>query len=294
LSTLDAQVFSLSPPPAVHLVVADNSPTGDARQVVQGEPGRWPRHYVHEPRAGISHARNACLDALPEGTDLIAMIDDDEVPCAQWLDHLLDARRRSGADVVAGPAVPQFPPGTPPWVAASGFFLKPRNQHELSDLHPDPPVATCNVLLGGALLKDPVLRFDAALARSGGEDKLLFQAAKLKGYAFAWSPQAVTLEAYPAERATLAYMLRESYRRGCVKYRVKRLLKARSAAKSLRIAARLLGRSLWRLAVDGLRLLLNLPRGRAHWVGAALDMADSAGTAAGVLGIPNRHYRPGR
>jgi succinoglycan biosynthesis protein ExoM len=59
------------------IIVADNSPDGDARELLLGRAGPWPLHYCHEPRPGISHARNTALAAVPERTDFIAMIDDD-------------------------------------------------------------------------------------------------------------------------------------------------------------------------------------------------------------------------
>jgi succinoglycan biosynthesis protein ExoM len=272
--------------------VVDNSPDGDAAPACHSRRWAWPLHYVHEPRPGISHARNAGLSAVPPGTDFIAMIDDDEVPAPEWLDRLLDAQIRSGADIVAGPAVPLFGSRTPEWVAASGFFLKPTNMHTLRDLDPDPPVATCNVLVRASLLGDVGLRFDPALALSGGEDKLLFQTLKLRGYRFAWAAQAVVSEWIPTERATLGYMWRESFRRGAVKYYVKRKLKSTTALRSARIATRLTLRCVagigWRLMC----LLAHLWRGRGAWAPHALDIADNLGTLAGIAGITNRHYRP--
>lgn len=272
--------------------MVDNSPDGDAAHTCQAREWSWPLHYLHEPRPGISYARNAALSAVPGGTDFVAMLDDDEVPAPDWLDRLLDAQNRSGADIVAGPAVPAFPPGTPDWIAAGGFFLKPTNLHALSDLDPHPPAATCNVLVRASLLGENGVRFDPALALSGGEDKLLFQSLKLRGCRFAWAAAATVNEWVPAERANLAYMWRESFRRGAVKYYVKRQLKSKSALRSARIGLRLVLRSTARIVWKVFCLLACLGRGREAWAPHALDIADSLGTLAGVLRIPNRHYRP--
>jgi glycosyltransferase involved in cell wall biosynthesis len=285
------QRFSLVPAPSVLLIVVDNSPEGDAT-TCQSRQGAWPLHYVHEVRPGISHARNTAVEAVPAGTDFIAMIDDDEVPAPTWLDCLLDARMRSGADIVAGPAIPVFPPHTPAWVAAGGFFLKPTNMHALRDLDPHPPVATCNVLLRAGLLGETGVRFDPALALSGGEDKLVFQTLKLRGCRFAWAAEAKVAEWVPAERATLGYMWRESFRRGAVKFYVKRQLKSESALRSVRIALRMTLRCIAGIAWQLLCLLANLWRGRRGWVPHALDIADNLGTLAGIMGVRNRHYRP--
>lgn len=292
LAGLERQTFSFSPLPAVQLIVVDNSPNGSAAAACEAYQSRWSLHYLHEPRPGISYARNAALAAVSPGTDFVAMIDDDEVPAPDWLDQLLHAQARSEADVVVGLAKPVFPPQTPEWIASSGIFVKPENWQSLQELDPDPPAATCNVLVRAELLGPSGATFDPALALSGGEDKLLFQSLKLRGYKFAWAAAARVDEWIPAERATLAYMWRESYRRGTVKYFVKRRLKSRSVPSAVRIALRLVVRSTGLIIWSVLRMMLSLGQKRRAWVPYALNVADNLGTIAGVLQIPNRHYRP--
>jgi glycosyltransferase involved in cell wall biosynthesis len=292
LAGLDRQEFAVAPQPAMQLIVVDNSPDGSAAATCEAHPSRWPLRYLHEPRPGISHARNTALAAVPAGTDFIAMIDDDEVPARDWLDQLLAAQARSGADVIVGPATPIFPPATPGWVTASSLFVKPENQATLRDLDPDPPAATCNVLVRAGLLGPAGMSFDPALALSGGEDKLLFQSLKQHGHTFAFAAAAHVSEWIPPERATFAYMWRESYRRGCVKYFVKQRLKSRTTLGALRIALRLVLRSLGLIAWNLLRTLAKLGSRDRAWVASALNVADSLGTIAGTLRIPNRHYRP--
>jgi len=292
LSGLEVQRFSIAPAPAVVLIVVDNSPDGGAAQTCQSRRWTWPLHYLHEPRPGISYARNAALSAVPPGTDFIAMVDDDEVPAPDWLDRLLDAQSRSGADVIAGPAIPAFPDGTPDWITAGGIFYKPTNMHELHDLHPDPAAATCNVMMRAGLLEGAGLRFDPALALSGGEDKMLFQHLKRRGYTFAWAADAKVIEQVPLERANFAYMWREAFRRGSVKFYVKCQLKSRSTLHSARIGLRIALYCLAGIARDVLRLLAAVPRGRRACIPHILNIADQLGSIAGVLQIPNRHYRP--
>jgi glycosyltransferase involved in cell wall biosynthesis len=292
LNGLEQQVFSISPQPDVQLIVVDNSSNRSAAAACEAHQSRWPLHYLHETRPGISYARNTALAAVPPGTDFIAMIDDDEVPAPDWLDQLLQAQARSEADVVVGLATPVFPPQTPEWVAANAIFVKPENWQSLQELDPDPPAATCNVLVRAELLGPNGATFDPALALSGGEDKLLFQSLKLSGYKFAWAAAARVDEWIPAERATLAYMWRESYRRGTVKYFVKRRLKSRSLPGAVRIALRLVVRSTGLIIWSVLRMLPRLGQKRHAWVPYALNVADNLGTIAGVLQIPNRHYRP--
>lgn len=276
------------------LVVVDNSPEGGAAQTCRANQWAWPLHYVHEPRPGISHARNAALAAVPQGTDFIVMIDDDEVPAPHWLDRLLDAQSRSGADVVVGPVIPVFPEGTPDWIQAGGIFHKPTNMFELHDLHPDPSAATCNVMLRANLLTEAGVQFDPALTLSGGEDKMLFQLLKRRRYRFAWAAAATVREWVPPERANFAYMWREAYRRGTVKHYVKCRLKSTSVLHSARIGLRMTLLCMAGIAGDLLRLLASAWRGRRACIPHALNIADQLGTISGVLQIPNRHYRPGK
>jgi succinoglycan biosynthesis protein ExoM len=107
----------------VELLVADNSPDGSARGAFEeyGESFGGRARYIHEPHRGYSNVRNALLANVGE-VDAIAMIDDDEIPASGWLDNLLAAQANSGADIVAGPVIPEFPADVPAWYAASGVF----------------------------------------------------------------------------------------------------------------------------------------------------------------------------
>jgi hypothetical protein len=114
----------------------------------------------------------------------------------------------------------------------------------------------------------------------------------LRGHRFAWAAAAHVQENIPANRANLSYMWQEAYRRGCVKYPIKRKLKSRSALRSAWIASRMLLRSIVRIVRDLLLILISLGRRREVLVLHVLSLADSLGTISGVLRIPNQHYRP--
>jgi succinoglycan biosynthesis protein ExoM len=98
-------------PGALELVVVDNDQVAVGPGDVDG-PGReapFPVHYVHEPRPGVAHARNAAM-AKAAGA-LIAFLDDDEEAPAGWLAALLAAQARYEADVVFGPVRARAPAG---------------------------------------------------------------------------------------------------------------------------------------------------------------------------------------
>lgn len=295
LEGLAAQAFPDTPAPTISVVVTDNEGNPESRDICDGfRQTGLSLTYNHEPRQGISHARNACLDNLPAGTDFVAMIDDDESPDSHWLNHLLLAQSHTAADIVVGPTLPAFEEGVADWIRASGFFAKPENPECYADLQPDPPAATCNVLVKAEIFSDAGMRFDPRLALSGGEDKLLFQDLKLRGYRFAWAADAKVTEYIPRERASFNYMWREAYRRGNVKHYVKRQLKISNRLKLFILVPKSLVRAVVQILTGSYKLTIQFVtdrKNRAQLVLHALAIADGLGTIAGLLRLENRHYR---
>jgi hypothetical protein len=221
------------------------------------------------------------------------MVDDDEIPVQDWLEQLLLAQNRSGADVIIGPATPTFEAATPNWVQQSGFFEKPREPTGLTDLQADPPAATCNALVSTRSLSATGIRFHPDLALSGGEDALFFRELKLAGYRFAWARHAQVFETIPGHKARLGYMLREEFRRGNVRVFVDRLISSKSGARppgSLKQSRR----ALKHVFSGSAALLGSLPRWkmrRDRLAMAASRVARGLGMLVGLAGVRNRHYR---
>jgi GT2 family glycosyltransferase len=89
----------ISPPGEV--VVVDNSADGSARAVCAADPAIV---YVHEPRPGLSIARNAGLKAASKA--LIAFTDDDVEPHPRWLAEIALAFTRPEVEAVTGLVLP--------------------------------------------------------------------------------------------------------------------------------------------------------------------------------------------
>jgi GT2 family glycosyltransferase len=70
------------------LIVVDNNSTDHTREVVAGYAGRLPDRvrYAHEPRKGLSYARNRAL--VESRGELIAFTDDDVLVNADWLNEI--------------------------------------------------------------------------------------------------------------------------------------------------------------------------------------------------------------
>ena len=82
--TLDSVTRQTRQPDEV--VVVDNASTDHTREVVVSFADRLNVRYVHEPRRGIPHARNAAVRSATG--DIVAFIDDDCVASEDWLKYV--------------------------------------------------------------------------------------------------------------------------------------------------------------------------------------------------------------
>jgi succinoglycan biosynthesis protein ExoM len=105
LQALDALRFERLPRPDLVIVVVDNDPAGSARAVCDSiaPTVRYTIRYEIEATPGISHVRNRAARLARDQADLVAYLDDDEVPEPRWLEELLVVQQAHAADVVAGP-----------------------------------------------------------------------------------------------------------------------------------------------------------------------------------------------
>jgi succinoglycan biosynthesis protein ExoM len=269
LASLGAQ--SLPPSVGVSVVVIDN----EAQPNNSGIFLDWSRSvsglapvYIHEPRRGISQARNAALaKALELGANWIAFIDDDEIADPDWLQALWSAAQRQSADVVAGP-VPQFSTEGLQIRGGAGRTEGARMKH----------CAAGNVLFRASLASEKGLRFDPRFDLTGGEDTDFFSRARRSGAVIVWTNAAVAREVTPPSRMTLKYHASVGFRRG---------LRVGVCPK--------VGRKLLQLVIGSLALPLSIVLG---WVAfrhrlwrVAENMAFLAGVFMGLFGYRSEHYK---
>ena len=269
----------------VRVLVVDNNADRQARPVVDALPGYpWPLAYVHEPRPGLSRARNAMLDHCGE-VDFIAFLDDDEVPQPDWLLRLVEIQQLYDADVVGGPVLPSFSQPPPGWLAA-GRFLEPAR-------HPDGAVletaSAGNVLFRRSLVLRLGLRFDDALGFIGGEDIDFFDRLRRGGGTLRYCNNAVAHEAVPAERMRLGWLLRRWFRTGNsdgILYLARHV----GPFGRLRVA----GRGLVRVALGSAAVLVTLPFvGRRHWmIGRLYTVARGLGMICSACRLHYYEYAP--
>ena len=197
---------------ALELVIVDNDQTPSAQATVAQLAAEAPFTvcYVHEPRPGVAHARNAGMARA--GGELIAFLDDDEEAPAGWLAALLAAQVRYDADVVFGPVKARAPAE----VAAHRDYLErffsregPAEAGVIGHYY-----GCGDSLLRRAALPDPVAPFAVERNHIGGEDDMLFGHMRAGGATFAWEPAAWVWEDPVADRLTLDYTIRRAFAYG--------------------------------------------------------------------------------
>jgi succinoglycan biosynthesis protein ExoM len=197
---------------SVTVLVVDNDAQASARPVAESAlpPPSWILRYVVEPTPGVAAARNRCLAEAT--TELIAFIDDDELPCPDWLATLLRCHSSTAADAVFGCVVPQFDTFPPAWSRNGAMFTKPR--HPTGHVVGWEAAYTANVLLCRRLLRLAGGGFDERFATSGGEDTQLFWRAERAGAKLVWCDEAIVYEHVPPARLRLAWLLRRAFKGG--------------------------------------------------------------------------------
>lgn len=192
----------------VAVVVVDNDNEPSARAFVTELSTDV--HYIHEPRPGVSAARNAALDAASEARALI-YVDDDTVPGPGWLDAMIDAWARDRPAAVSGSTVFTFDSDADaPYARGWGEFEPSRRPTGASC----DSAASRNLLLDVGFLRAHDLRFDEHLGLIGGEDTLLTRQVTAAGGSILWCDEACVTEAVPASRVTRPWLLRRAFRSG--------------------------------------------------------------------------------
>jgi succinoglycan biosynthesis protein ExoM len=194
---------------SLRAVVVDNEAEPNNRAAVEAQAARFPfpLAYEHEPRRGIPFARNRVLDhALAMNAEWIAFIDDDEMAEPDWLAQLVSAAERYGCDVVQG-QVYQFADGDEP--------SRENGKRRLPDGTERRSAATGNVLFRSWIAAEfgLNLRFDQALALSGGEDLDFFGRARSPGMKIVHCPYAVVHERLTWDRLTAGAIARRAFSR---------------------------------------------------------------------------------
>ena len=201
------------------IVVADNDYRQSAKHIVSdfAATSPIPIDYCVEPQQNIALARNKALENAKG--DLIAFIDDDEIPDKYWLFSHFKTCKEFRADIVLGPVKPYFEHEPPNWVIKGKFFERPTYYTGYN-------LKWQETRAGNLLFKREILHGMNKAFRSefgtGSEDVDFFRRMKDKGFKFIWCNDAVVYEAVPPSRCKRGYLLRMALLRGgnSIKHRV--------------------------------------------------------------------------
>lgn len=198
----------------VDVVVVDNdterSGHDAARQACAAY--RLPLIYDCEPVRNISLARNR---AIRHATgELLAFIDDDELPDREWLWHLHETLTTHRADGVLAPVLPVFPSTAPEWLAKAG--IGKRHRRTTGERVTPRDCRTGNMLLRSRVFADGDSWFDPQFGRTGGEDTDFFARQFRKGRTFVWCDEAIVHETVTPDRWTTAFYVRRMWRAGTI------------------------------------------------------------------------------
>ncbi|HOT68575.1 MAG TPA: glycosyltransferase [Candidatus Saccharicenans sp.] len=165
--------------------------------------------YAVEERQNISLARNKAIQ-YAKG-DLIAFIDDDEIPDKFWLVTLYKAMGKYKADAVMGPVLPIYQVKPPEWVIKGKFFQRPT--YKTGFINDWTKGRTGNLLIKKSLFDYTGINFDPRFGK-GGEDQDLARRMMRSGFKFVWCNEAIAHEIIPPARWRLKNMIRKAFTRG--------------------------------------------------------------------------------
>jgi glycosyltransferase involved in cell wall biosynthesis len=192
-------------------VVSDNDAERSARPVVESFSAKSKLKVVYtaEPRQNIALARNRALEQA--SGDYIAFIDDDEFPCADWLQQMLATCERFRVAGVLGPVRPHFDRPPPRWLIAGRFCERP--EHPTGTTMHWSKSRTGNLLFRRTIVQGMREPFRPEFG-TGGEDVDFFRRMALVGHVFVWCNEGAAYEVVPPSRWTRSYMLKRALLRG--------------------------------------------------------------------------------
>jgi succinoglycan biosynthesis protein ExoM len=196
------------------IVVVDNDADRSSEYVVRSAARHSPIRFTYdcEPVRNISLARNRAIRNA--AGNLLAFIDDDELPGTDWLLQLHRTMTAHAAHGVLGPVEPQFPESAPSWLR-NGRVFRRRRLPTGTRIGPK-DARTGNVLVQRSAVGPGEHWFDPAFGRTGGEDTDFFARQFARGNVFVWCDEAVVTETIPPERCTAAYHVRRLLRAGTI------------------------------------------------------------------------------
>jgi succinoglycan biosynthesis protein ExoM len=269
---------------AVEICVIDNDPQGTALPVVGHlQSGcRFCVNYELEPRPGVSFARNRAIKVANRSADWIAFIDDDEVPCREWLAQLLTIRDRFSAQIVCGPVLSYSEDDSYDWLLRSWVFQRSRHVSG-TKLRGG---STGNVLIHRRVW-DTIGGFENKFALTGGEDTHFFRRALASGFEMRWADRAEVVEWIATDRLSLLWTIRRAFRGGAISAHVEFDLYGTTLGSRMNEALK----GMARIAAHTALLPISMLSGRTRLVSRVQRISRGVGLLVATLGCNHHEYR---
>lgn len=251
------------------VVVVDNDASETSRTVTEAMASQsgLPIRYCVEPRQNIAMARNRAV-ANATG-DLLAFVDDDELPIRAWLVTLFRQLSRSHSDGVLGPVPPHFDPGTPQWVIESKLYERP--VQPTGKILAWQQCRTGNVLLRRAIFDRDTEPFNPKCL--SGEDQDFFRRKIEEGRRFVWCHEAPAFEVIPPVRWRRGFLVRRALFRGVFAQR-------NHGLQPVRVLQALVSVPAYTLALP-----FTLPLGQGVFMRCAFKLSYHAGRLCALFGF---------
>ena len=221
LLALEALTKQTLPSQKFEVLVVDNRSTDDTSRVCQSFQERFANFsYVYEPIQGLSKARNTGWQTAQ--SPYIAYLDDDAIPCEQWVEAILTVFETVHPKPVSvgGPIYPLWEIPRPDWITPimETLFTMLDGGDAPRWFHDNEYPWGANVIYRRDAL-EKVGGFCEQLGRKGqsllsGEETLLNATLKAQGEGFYYSPQASVSHWVPKERINPAWLVQRSYWQG--------------------------------------------------------------------------------
>ena len=251
------------------LLVVDNASTDSTAKVAQMFAALFPFfQLVHEPAAGLSHARNTALAAA--SADWVCFLDDDAKAAPDYVETALQICRQGGFTCFGGAIRPWRRDPLPAWFLDEYESDAWRGLTQVTTLPPGQYVNGGNMIVN----KQTVLAtggFDTAYGMCGaatayGEETELQVRLRMAGHSVGYVPSLMILHYANPEKYTVRKQLEISYKKGIA---WQKMLGDASPAALCAIAAKLVA-SPAKGALISLRRLCN---GTYCWQNVLLEVA---------------------
>jgi len=288
LPLLLAQARALGDRYVADVLVVDNDPERSGAATVENLAAPELR-YVVEPTPGIAAVRNRAID-VASGT-LLAFIDDDERPMAEWLAAPLATWEATGAAAVSGRIVAEYAGELDPWIRAGDFFVRRR----LPTGTEIDVAAAGNLLLDLDQVRRCGVNFSSELGLGGGEDTLFSRALARAGGRLVWCDESVAIDSVPLHRMTRRWVLTRAWSHGNAAVLTDLRLAASGQSRAA-LRARGLFRGLFRVAGGAARWVVGAFTGsHRHQARGLRALCRGAGMAGAACGVVYQEYaRDGR